>query len=144
MMRHKIGTQSDKKSQKWWSSPQNFPTVAKNRSTPHSNDVTSNKQANTLICHTTMCSNPINFLYNLDHVTLWCVEVGLVANAREGSTQEHDWARVESTIPMWDVSLSLCSFEKSVYWYYVLTIDYLYCYNLLLSFWYLSVFYRLF
>ncbi len=31
-----------------------------------------------------MHSNPINFLYNLDHVTLWGVEVGPVANAREG------------------------------------------------------------
>ncbi len=27
-------------------------------------------------------------------MTLWCVEVGLVANAREGLTQEHDWAKV--------------------------------------------------
>ncbi len=26
-------------------------------------------------------------------MTLWCVEVGPVANAREGSTQEHDIAR---------------------------------------------------
>ncbi len=33
-----------------------------------------------------MSNNPINFLYNLGHVTLWCVEVGPVANAREGST----------------------------------------------------------
>ncbi len=30
-----------------------------------------------------MRSNPINFLYNLDHMTLWCVEVVPVANARE-------------------------------------------------------------
>ncbi len=41
-----------------------------------------------------MCRNPINFLYNPGHVTLWYVKVGLVANAREGSTQEHDWSRV--------------------------------------------------
>ncbi len=27
-------------------------------------------------------------------MTLWCVEVGPVANAREGSMQEHDWARL--------------------------------------------------
>ncbi len=42
-----------------------------------------------------MYSNPINFLYNLDHVTLWRVEVGPVANAREGSMQEHDWASLD-------------------------------------------------
>ncbi len=53
----------------------------------HSNHVTSSKRADTLICHTTMCNNPINFHYNLDHVTRWWVEVGPVANAREGSTQ---------------------------------------------------------
>ncbi len=41
-----------------------------------------------------MSSNPINFLYNLDHVTIWCVEVGPVANARDGSMQEHDWSKV--------------------------------------------------
>ncbi len=50
---------------------------------PHSNNVTSSKRADTLICHTTMRRNPINFLYNLCHVTLWYVEVCLVANARE-------------------------------------------------------------
>ncbi len=60
----------------------------------HSNHVTSSKRADTFICHTTMRSNPINFLYNLDHVTLWCVEVGPVANAKEGSMHEHDRARV--------------------------------------------------
>ncbi len=27
-----------------------------------------------------MRRNPINFLYNSGHVTLWCVEVGQVAN----------------------------------------------------------------
>ncbi len=26
---------------------------------------------------------------------LWCLEVFSVANAGEGSTQEHDWAKVE-------------------------------------------------
>ncbi len=41
-----------------------------------------------------MRRNPINFLYSLGHMILWCVEVDPVANAREGSTQEHDWARV--------------------------------------------------
>ncbi len=46
------------------------------------NHVTSSKRADTLICHTTMHRNPINFLYHLGHVTLWCVEVGPVANAR--------------------------------------------------------------
>ncbi len=49
----------------------------------HSNHVTSSKQPNTLICHTTMRRNPINFLYNPGHVIIWCVEVGPVANARE-------------------------------------------------------------
>ncbi len=28
-------------------------------------------------------------------MTVWCVEVGPVANAREGSVQEHNWAKVE-------------------------------------------------
>ncbi len=60
----------------------------------HSNHVTSSKREDTLICHTTMRGNPINFLYNPGHVTLWCVKVGLVANPREGSTQEHNWAMV--------------------------------------------------
>ncbi len=60
----------------------------------HYNHVTSSKQVDTLMCHTSMHRNPINFLYNPGHVTLWCVEVGLVANAREGSMQEHDRARV--------------------------------------------------
>ncbi len=41
-----------------------------------------------------MCRNPINFLYNPGYVTLWCVEVGPVANAREGSMKEHDRASV--------------------------------------------------
>ncbi len=60
----------------------------------HSNHVPSSKWVGTLICHTTMRRNPINIIYNSGHVTLWCVEVGPVANAREGSTQEHDRARV--------------------------------------------------
>ncbi len=60
--------------------------IARVYTCPHSNHVTSSMRADNLICHTTMCRNPINFLYNLDHVTLWCVEVGPVANAREGST----------------------------------------------------------
>ncbi len=37
----------------------------------------------TLICHTTMCRNFINFPYNPDHMILWCLEVVRVANARE-------------------------------------------------------------
>ncbi len=36
----------------------------------HSNHVTSSKRADTLICHTTMCRNPIKFLYNSGHVIL--------------------------------------------------------------------------
>ncbi len=47
-----------------------------------SNHVTSSKRADTLICHTTMRRNLINFLYNSGHVTLWCVEVGPVVNAQ--------------------------------------------------------------
>ncbi len=47
-----------------------------------------------------MRSNPINFLYNLGHVTFWCVEVRPVANASEGSTQEHDWAGVPLPLPL--------------------------------------------
>ncbi len=64
--------------------------------------VASSKRADTLICHTTMRRNPINFLYNSGHVTLWCVEVGPVANAREGSTQEHDQASVRYWFPVHD------------------------------------------
>ncbi len=45
--------------------------------------MTSSKWVDTLICHTTMRRNPINFLYNTGHVTLWCVEVGHVTNASE-------------------------------------------------------------
>ncbi len=40
------------------------------RYTAHSNHVTSSKRADTLICHTTMRTIPINALYNLGHVTL--------------------------------------------------------------------------
>ncbi len=36
----------------------------------HSNHLTTSKRVDTLICHTTMRRNPINFLYNLGHVTL--------------------------------------------------------------------------
>ncbi len=45
-----------------------------------------------------MRRNLINFLYNPGHVTLWSVEVGPVANAREGSMQEHDWASVRKKV----------------------------------------------
>ncbi len=41
----------------------------------HSNHVTSSKQVDTLICHTTICRNAINVLYIPGHVTLWCLEV---------------------------------------------------------------------
>ncbi len=68
--------------QVWWGSQTHF------------NDVTSSKRVDTLICQTTIRRNPINFLYIPAHVTLWCVEVGPVVNAREGSMQEHDRARV--------------------------------------------------
>ncbi len=43
---------------------------------------------------TIMYRNPINFLYNLGNVIIWCVEVGPVSNAKEGSTQEHNRVRV--------------------------------------------------
>ncbi len=72
---------------------------------PHSNHMTSSKRADILICHTTMRRNPINFLYNPGYVTLWDVEVGPVANAREGSTQEHDWARVMNSKTTWSSGL---------------------------------------
>ncbi len=41
----------------------------------HSNHVTALKRVNTFICHTTMCRDVINFLYNPSHVTLWYLEV---------------------------------------------------------------------
>ncbi len=50
--------------------------------TPHSGHVTSNNGVDTLICHTTLCRNYINFLYNPSHVTLGCVEVGPMVYAR--------------------------------------------------------------
>ncbi len=69
------------------------PISLRQQGSAHSNHVTFSKQADTLICRTTICRNPIKFLYDSGHVTLSCVEVGPVANAREGSTQEHDRAR---------------------------------------------------
>ncbi len=90
----------------------------------HSNHVTSSKQADTIICHTTMCRNPINFLYNQGHMILWCVEVGLVANVWEDSTQEYDWAMMGAkydlalTWPFWldikthTVSVNLMKFSS--------------------------------
>ncbi len=51
-----------------------------------SDHMTFSKGADTLICHTTMHRNSINFLYNPGHIALWCLEVVPVANAREGST----------------------------------------------------------
>ncbi len=39
--------------------------------------------ADTLICHTTMHRNAINFLCIPGHVILWCVEVVPMANANE-------------------------------------------------------------
>ncbi len=38
-----------------------------------------------------MRRNHIIFLYNPGHLTFRCVEVGPVANAKDGSTQENDW-----------------------------------------------------
>ncbi len=75
----------------WYPLPDYFHTT-----TSHSNYVTSSKWADTLICHTTRRRNHINFLYNPGHVTVWCVEVGQVTNASEGSMQEQDWARMLS------------------------------------------------
>ncbi len=48
----------------------------------HSKHVISGKQVETLIWHTTMCRNSINFLYNPGHVTLWYLEVVSVIYAR--------------------------------------------------------------
>ncbi len=48
----------------------------------HSNHVTSSKQVDTLIFHTTMCRNFINFLYFPGHVTLWSLKVVQVVYAR--------------------------------------------------------------
>ncbi len=73
--------------------------------TTHSNHVTSSKRANIQICHTTIRRNSINFLYNPGHVTLWCLEVVPVENVREGSMQEHDWARAYDTIQVGRASL---------------------------------------
>ncbi len=56
--------------------------------------MTSSKRVDTLICHTTMHCHSINFLYNPGHLILCCLEIVPMANAREGSMQEHDWARV--------------------------------------------------
>ncbi len=47
----------------------------------HSDQVISSKQADTLICHTTMRRNAINFLSIPGHMTLWCLEVVPVAYA---------------------------------------------------------------
>ncbi len=44
--------------------------------------MTSSKQVDTPICHTIMCRDPINFLYNPGHMTLWCLEVVPVVYAR--------------------------------------------------------------
>ncbi len=78
----------------------------------HSNHVTSSKRADTLICFATICRNYINFLYNQGHVSLWCLEVVPVANVREGSMQEQDWARVNMTLPV-HVKLVLSSLSDS-------------------------------
>ncbi len=48
----------------------------------HSNYVTSSKWVDTLICHTTMHRNSINFPYNPGHMTFWCLEVVLVVYAK--------------------------------------------------------------
>ncbi len=44
--------------------------------------LTSSKQVDTLICHTTMRRNSINFLYNAGYMTLWCLEVVPVVYTR--------------------------------------------------------------
>ncbi len=44
--------------------------------------VTFSNRVDTLICHTTMCRNSINFLYNPVHMTLSCLEVVLVVYVR--------------------------------------------------------------
>ncbi len=75
----------------WWIYHYTFVTL--------SNHVTSSKQVDTIICHTTMHWNTNNVLYNRGHVILYCVEVSQVANAREGSMQEHDSARVHICLP---------------------------------------------
>ncbi len=49
---------------------------------PHSNHVTSSQRVDTFIYHTIMSRNSINFLYNLEHMTLWCLEVVAVVYAR--------------------------------------------------------------
>ncbi len=48
----------------------------------YSNHMTSRKRVDTLICHTTIGRNSINFLYNPGHVTLCCLEVVPVVYAR--------------------------------------------------------------
>ncbi len=67
----------------------------------YSNNVTSSKWADTLICHTRMHRNAINFLNNPVHVTLRYVKVDPVANTREGSAQVHDWVRVIAQARRW-------------------------------------------
>ncbi len=54
MIRHKIGTQSDRKSQKQLPSPQNLSAMQRYGSTLH---------GYTLICHTTMYRNYITMLH---------------------------------------------------------------------------------
>ncbi len=56
----------------------------------------------TLICHTTMRRNAINFLYNPGHVTRWCLEVVPEVNARVRSTITADWAKHW----LWNVTIS--------------------------------------
>ncbi len=78
--------------------------------------MTSGKRVDTLICHTTMRKNAINFLYNPGHVTLWCLEVVPVVYARvilwrwvmnhngkgtyvHGRLAEQQWKK-KSTVPI--------------------------------------------
>ncbi len=49
---------------------------------PHSNHVTSSKRVDTLICHTKMRRNSINFLYNPGQVIIWCLEIVPEVSAR--------------------------------------------------------------
>ncbi len=57
--------------------------------TTHSNHVTSNNLPDTLICHTTMCSDSIHILYIDVHVTLWCLKVISVVYASDAVPQKN-------------------------------------------------------
>ncbi len=57
-------------------------------SLPHFNHLTSSNA-------TPQCIGILlTFFYNPGQVTLWCIEVGQVVNARDGSTEAHNFSRV--------------------------------------------------